>query len=306
MLIYVVLLSLALLLVIADFLSRKRKRRIRNISLIKRIERISQSKYVKWMNDKPETKRYKKLDIMIKQAGFDIRPEAVQFISYILPLFAFMFIIAIRYTNMVNAMMNIEQLRAVAKKIGDSSIADINTEINWGLILAVAFSFHFVPKGFLKLIGGFKAQKAQKEVVMLQTYAIMMLKTKKSVKEILITLMDRSSVLKHPLERAVNNYSNNPKKTLKNLREEVANNDFQKIVISLEQTLKSDRELSLRYLENHRTLGKELNRINRRSKNAKKSVAGILMMIIPLLALLIVGGYPWFVFSMKAIDNVPI
>jgi nitrate reductase NapE component len=64
--------------------------------------------------------------------------------------------------------------------------------------------------------------------------------------------------------------------------------------------------LSLRYLENHRTLGKELNRINRRSKNAKKSVAGILMMIIPLLALLIVGGYPWFVFSMKAIDNVPI
>lgn len=300
------LLSIAFLLVIADIFSKKKKRRISNVSLGKKIERISKSKYVNWMNDKPDSKRYKKLNSQIKQSGLEVKPETIQFISYILPLIAFLFIMAIRYTNIVNAMMNIEKLQRVAKSIGDSSIADINTNINWGIILTVAFSFHFVPKGFLKLMAGFRATKAQKEVVMLQTYAIMMLKTKKSVKEILVTLMDRSSALKKPLERAVNNYSNNPKNALKSLKEEVSNNDFEKIVISLEQTIKSDRELSLKYLENHRKLGKELNRINRRSKNAKKSVAGILMMIVPLLALLIVGGYPWFVFSMQAIDNVPI
>jgi hypothetical protein len=305
-LMYVVLLSIALLLVIVDILSQKKKRRIRNVSLVNKLEKTSRNKYIKWMHDKPNSKKYKKIKAQIKQAGFNISPELVQFLSYLLPAIMFLFIIAIRYTNMLNAMMNIDQLKKVAEVLGDSSIAQINTKTNWGLVLAGAFLFHYVPTGVLKVVGTFRNAKSQKEVIMLQTYAIMMLKTGKSVKQILITLMDRSDTFKAYIEKAVNNYSHNPQLALKELRENVGNKDFDKIITSLEQALKSDRQISLKYLENHRVLGKELNRINRRGRNAKKNVVGILLMIIPLLTLILVGGYPWFIFSLKVLDEVPI
>ena len=301
-----ILLSIALVLVIVDILSQKKKRRIKNVSFMNKLEKTSHNKYIKWIHDKPNSKKHKNMKKQIKKAGLSISPESIQFLSYILPAIMFLFIVAIRYTNILNAMMNIDQLEKVAKTLGDSSIAQVNTTVNWGLILAGAFVFHFLPIGVIKGLGIFRTAKAQKEVIMLQTYAIMMLKTGKSVKQILITLMDRSITFKNSLEKAVNNYSHKPQLALKELKEDVGNKDFEKIITSLEQALKSDRQISLKYLENHRVLGKELNRINRRGRNAKKSVVGVLLMIIPLLALLVVGGYPWFIFSMKVIDQVPI
>ena len=301
-----ILLSTALLLVITDLLSQKKKRRIRNISLISRLEEISRKKFIKWMHDKPNSEHYKKLKKQIKQAGFNVSPELIQFLSYVLPAIMFIFILAIKYTNMLNAMMNIEQLRKVAERIGDSAIAEVNTEINWALVLAGAFVFHFLPRGVLKAVGMFRGAKSHKEVIMLQTYTIMMLKTGKSVKQILITLMDRGDIFKASLEKAVNNYSHDPQSALKELKEDAGNKDFEKLVTALEQALKADRQISLKYLENHRVLGKELNRINRRGRNAKKSVVGLLLMIFPLIALLLVGGYPWFIFSLKVLDEIPI
>lgn len=301
-----VLLSLAFLLIIADLLTQKKKRRLRNISFLSKIERVSRTKYVKWMQDKPNSKGYKKTQKLIRQAGFKISPEAIMFISYILPVGMFLFILAIKYTNIINTIMNIEQLKEVAKVLGDKSIAEVDTSINWGVTLAGASVFYFAPKGLLKLVGVLRSVKSQKEVIMLQTYTIMMLKTGKAVKQILITLMDRASNFKPALENAVNSFSQNPALALKELREDAANKDFEKIVTALEQTLKSDRKISLKYLENHRILGKELNRINRRGRNAKKSMVGILLMIIPLLTLLVVGGYPWLVFALKVLDETPI
>jgi len=294
----------ALALVVVDLASQKKKRRIRNITFLSKLEEASRKKYVKWMHDKPNSRKHKALQRKIKQAGLRISPEAIQLISYILPAVMFVFILAVRYTNMLNAMMNIEQLKRVAEILGDSSIAQVDTKVNWALILAMAFAFHYVPVGVLNLLIIFRSVKREKEVIMLQTYTIMMLKTGKAVKQILVTLMDRSDSFKLYLEKAVNNFSQNPTLALKELKEEAGHKDFAKIVVALEQALKSDRQISLKYLDTHRTLGKELNRINRRGRNAKKSIVGLLLMIVPLLALMLVGGYPWFVYALKVIDEV--
>jgi hypothetical protein len=304
--IYVMLLLLAFALVILEILSKKRKRRIKNTSLLNKIEETSRHKYIKWMHDKPQSKRHKALQKKIREAGLSISPEAMQLISYFLPLIMFFFLLAIRYTNIINAMMNIEQLKKIAESIGDSNIANVNTKINWAVLMGVAFVFIYLPNGVLKVLGAFRQAVAQKEVVMLQTYAIMMLKTGKSVKQILVTMMDRSKTFKPILEKAVNNYSQNPQFCLKDLKDNCGNKDFEKIVTSLEQALRSDRKISLKYLENHRVLGKELHKINNRERNAKKNVFGILLMIVPLIAMVLVGGYPWFVLSMKILQDVPI
>jgi len=296
----------AVLLVLSDVVMSRRKRRIRNYPLLLKFDETSKSKYVRWLHERPESKGHKKLKKLIKESGLKVSPEAVQLFSYLLPGFMFAFFLAIKYTNVLNTITNIEELRKVAEIVGDSSIAQVNTEVNWALILSAAFAFHYAPRGMLKILALYRSAKSQKEVLMLQTYAIMMLKTGKSVKQVLITVMDRSTVFKGPLEKAVNNYSYNPQLALKDLRQEVGNKGFEKLVIALEQAINSDKEISIRYLENHRVLGKEIERINRRGKNARKSMMGILLMIFPLLMLLIVGGYPWFVFSLKVIDDLPI
>lgn len=296
----------AILLLLSDVVMSRRKRRIRNYPLLLKFDETSKSKYVRWLHERPESKGHKKLKKLIKESGLKVSPESVQLFSYLLPGFMFAFFLAIKYTNVLNTMANIEELRRVAEIVGDNSIAQVNTQVNWALILSAAFAFHYAPRGMLKILALYRAAKSQKEVLMLQTYAIMMLKTGKSVKQVLITVMDRSTVFKGPLEKAVNNYSYNPQLALKELRLDVGNKGFEKLVIALEQAINSDKEISIRYLENHRVLGKEIERINRRGKNARKSMMGILLMIFPLLMLLIVGGYPWFVFSLKVIDDLPI
>lgn len=305
--IYIVFLFLAFLLLLLEVISRKKgKRSIKNISFISKIEKVSKSSYIRWMHNKKSSKSYKKLKRAITQAGLSLSPEMVQFISCILPFIIFTFLLAIRYTNILNTMANINELQKVAEALGDSSIAQVNTKINWGLISVIALISYYLPRWILKLLGGIRNFKAQKEILMLQTYTIMMLKTNQSVKQILITLMDRTKMYKKPLEIAVNNYSENPHKAIQNLRGDIGNKDFDKITNTLEQVLKTDRKVSIKYLENHRVLGKELNRINQRTRNMKKNVIGILLMIIPLAMFLAIGGYPWFVFTLKTMGDLPI
>jgi hypothetical protein len=200
--------------------------------------------------------------------------------------------------------MNLEQLKAVAKKIGKEDIAKVNTSVNIPFLLIVALISHKAPEWVLNVIISYRNAKGHKEVVMLQTYTIMMLKAGKSAKRILISLMERAKLYKEPLEIAVNSFSKNPDKALKELEESVGNKDFKKLCVALQQTLNYDREISLTYLQNHRVLGRELHKLNRKSKNTKKSLFGMVLLIVPLLAFILVAGYPWLLFSLNQLLKI--
>lgn len=288
-----------------DIFTKNKERKVKNLKLVSHLENISKSESFKLIRDKPESKSYKKMELLIMKAGLNRSPELIKLLSYLVPLLVFFILIIVKHTNIISAKLNIDQLREVSRLIGDENIANVNTKINYGNLFLVSMLFYFLPTLALKFLASFRAIKSQSEVIMLQTYAIILLKTGQSVKQILIVLLDRSNLFKPYLERAVNSYSQDPIKTLKILRESTPNKHFEKIVMSLEQALRLNRNTSIKYLETHRDLGKELNRINKRTRDSKKKMIGVLMLIIPLATLMAVGGYPWLLFSLKVMNGMP-
>ena len=239
------------------------------------------------------------------KAGINRSPDLIKLLSYLIPLLMFLILLMIKYTNILNAKLNIDQLRQVAEVLGDENIARIDEKVNYGNLFLASLPFYFLPTVVLKFLAIFRSIKSQSEVLMLQTYAIILLKTGQSVKQILIVLLDRSTLFKPYLEKAVNSYSQDPIAALKTLKESTPNKNFEKIVMSLEQALRLNRSTSIKYLETHRNLGKELNRINKRTRDSKKKMIGVLMLVIPLATLMAVGGYPWLLFSLKVMNGMP-
>lgn len=288
----------SIILFLSD-LKIKRKKRIKNFNWIKKFEEWSKKLKI----DIGKGKNADKLQCLIIKAGLDIKPEVIKLFQYLLPIIVFALIILVKYTNIANAMLNMEQLKEVAQYLNDDSFTKIDTNVDFGGAFLISLLFYFVPMLILKAMSYVRALKSQEEVLMLQTYALMMLKTSQSVQQILIVLNERSKIFKPYLELAVKSYSQDPKETLKTLKK-VEDKGFEKIIISLEQALDKNREMSFKYLEKHRVLTKELNKIEKKAKDSQKKVVGILLLIVPLMIFAIIGGYPWFMLSLKTMSDI--
>lgn len=288
----------SIILFLSD-LKIKRKKRIKNFNWIKKFEEWSKKLKI----DIGKGKNADKLQCLIIKAGIDIKPEVIKLFQYLLPIIVFALIILVKYTNIANAMLNMEQLKEVAQYLNDDSFTKIDTNVDFGGAFLISLLFYFVPMLILKAMSYVRALKSQEEVLMLQTYALMMLKTSQSVQQILIVLNERSKIFKPYLELAVKSYSQDPKETLKTLKK-VEDKGFEKIIISLEQALDKNREMSFKYLEKHRVLTKELNKIEKKAKDSQKKVVGILLLIVPLMIFAIIGGYPWFMLSLKTMSDI--
>ncbi len=301
--VYYLITAIAIVLISLGFYFKpKRKKRPR--TLIGILNTSSKNKIFKIFKVNPASKKAIQTQKLLIEAGFNIEYETFQRIRYVFPVFVFILLIFFKYTNLLNLALNMEKLKEAAEILENGKIAELNFGINWSLFLIISVLSYFLPMVLLKILAAYRQTKGEKEVLMLQTYAIIMLKANKSVKNILISLMERATVFKPQIQRALSSYSADPNGTLKFLKEEVNHRGFEKIIIALEQSLNKDNEISLKYLNNHRRLGKELQKIKMEESNTKKDVIGILLMIFPLLSFLAVGAYPWFIYVIRLLTKV--
>jgi nitrate reductase NapE component len=146
---------------------------------------------------------------------------------------------------------------------------------------------------------------SEKEILLLQSYAVIMLRSNVPTKEILIALCKRSKIFKSNFELAVKKYSTNPEAAFKNLKESSNSNNFRKTCIALEQSFKTDNQVSLRYLENNRVFTREVNKQHRLRKNKRNEIIGTLLLIFPLFMLIAIGAYPWIIYILRLLNNMP-
>lgn len=271
------------------------------------LKRISSKENLRKFMYREGHKEYEKINNKLKKAGINIDPYVFQTIRYLFIVVSFIIVLAIGYTNVLNNILNADKLSKITEMIGeDSTVAQVKTNVSILPSIAISLLGFFIPDIIVSIIAGYRKVRGAKEITMLHTYAVMMLKSRRSVKQILISLKERSVVYKHDLELAVNSYSRNPNKALQTLIDTVGQDDLKKVFIGLMQALNNDTEISIIYLENHRTLSKELNKINRKKKNTQKSTLGLIMMVIPLIVMGAVGGYPWLLFALKQLSSVPV
>lgn len=305
--IYLIFLIIALVLLVIDLVNNKKKDRLsKSYSFLDRLKRLSKNKFFKLFQDKPQSKSYKKLKNDLIGAGIQISPEVFKTFSIIFTFFIVVCCILIKYLNIVNTIINFEQIKIAAERLNKPELLEISLQLNWISLLVIVLISYLIPYGVLKLIVLIRKGMSEKEVLKLQTYTIIMLKTQMPTKRILVCLHERADLFKEPLKIAVESFSTNPNKVLQDLKNSVKNENFKKIIISLEQNLNNDKKTSLIYLENHRKLGKEISKQLRIRKNTKKQLIGVLLMIAPLAAFLAIGFYPWLVYTLKNINNLNI
>lgn len=294
-----VLAGTAAIMLLLDYRNSKTLRR--KTSFRERIERLSKTRLFK---ENKKGKSYKVLQENLTHLGIGITPEFFNAFSFVITIIAVIVVMIFELIYKINLMSNMDDLKEAAKILNDPSLLDVS--FNYSVIVITMVIMLILPRRILKLIVSIKSLMEENEVIMLQTYTLMMIKAGKPIKQILVSLMDRSKMFRHILRKAVNTYSKDPNSALKSVRESTSNKGFEKTIRALEQALVHDREVSIIFLKNHRKLTKELKELNRAKKNSMKSIISTLLLIIPLLAFAFIAGYPFLVYSMKMLDNVPI
>lgn len=294
---YIILLLLLVTFISFEYAINKTKKTPLKIALIN----LSNSKIFALDKSKDY---YKKLNRDLKGLGLNITPELFDVITFILVIITMISVVLLSYIYKLNLLVNYEELKAASELLGRPELIKINLGLNVNNILFSTLIMIVLPRLLLKLSVKFKLLLEEKEVIMLQTYALMMIKSGKPVKEILISLNERSRMFKRIFENTINGYSNDPNKALKNARDSTANIGFEKIIRALEQCLNNDRSISLQFLTNHRKLTKELKSLERNKKNTTKNIVSTLLLIIPLLAFMFIFGYPIFSFSLKMLGSM--
>lgn len=292
---YIVLLSLIVILLSFDSIENRKKISIKTL-LIK----LSKTKIFKLNNQK---KYYKKLKKDLKGAGLRISPELFNVIRAYLIIVSICIVIIISYLNKFNMLLNIKELKAVAETLGTPDIAEIKFNLNLNMLYFTILIVMFLPRIILKLIIMFKSTLEEKEIPLLQTYTLMLIKANKPVKSVLECLMSRSKMFYDILNTAYKNYTIKPDLALLNARESTANEGFEKIIRALEQNINNDKETSLIFLDSNRRYMKELKSLNKFKKNTQKIILGTFFLGLPLLAFFTILGYPIFNYALSMING---
>lgn len=299
---YIVFVFMSVIIIFIDLWPRKKLRYRNDVKLMDKLNiKLSRLHY------KNDGKFYKKLQQEIINSGISISMETFQSIRIIFPFAAVLFYIVFKIINYVNLYVNMNELEEAAKILNDNSILDISLKFSLIEITVIAFTALLIPNIILRFMTKVRIRLSKRESLILQTYAIMLLKTSKPVKQILISLHERANYFKPILETSINKFSSDPDEALKELKDLAPQqSDFVNICIALQQALNGDKQLSITYLENHRNLSREVNKQIRIRSQTRNQGIGILLMMIPLAISIAVVGYPWLMYTIRAISSIPI
>ena len=225
-----------------------------------------------------------------------------QTISIISSISAFVIQIFLFFGSIFNLIIHRKRLEILAENMGPKVLEMPSFNILFAL--AIGILFYFLPLLLFKIYGIFREKKAQKEIMLLQTYTLMMLSSGKSVKYILEILLNRSDIYKSSFRKCLQEYSYNPVNAFEILKNDISLPGFTSTVNALEKSLLYDRNMAEEYLRNSRILESNLRKINLQKSNKNKQMTGTVLLILPLIAFCVVCGYPWFVMVLKLMSNL--
>ena len=206
----------------------------------------------------------------------------------------------IHFIRLVNYNIMYETLLELSEQLINEEIST-RPEIDYINFAIVSLTGYLIPAGVLKFRGILKGKEANNEVIILQIFLAMGLKSNKNVLSIMKSLYNRSNVYKEPLRKAILIYSTNQEEAFNYLKKNVEIREFQTIVGALEKAL-IDRELAKEYLENSRSLEKTIRSLRASRSQQGRQIIGTIMLFAPLASSLAVIAYPWLIQNMKYLN----
>lgn len=285
-------------------IDNNKRRKILSSNVWINIDRYSKNKIIKSLMFNDTDKICKYFEYIIKIIGIPklnlIRFQTISVLSVII---AFFLQIVLWITNTSNVILNKKKLTLLAEKMLNPEIASI-PKLDLISMVLIAMLAYWIPFLFIYIYGMFRSKKAEKEIILLQTYALMMMNTNKNVKYILETLYERSNIYKESFRECLQSYSIDPEEALQTLKKSVLKSEWQSLANSLEKSLFNDREMAIKYLKSSRKLEANMRKIYLQKKNKNKEITGAILLIIPLATLCMVCGYPWFLLALKMLGDL--
>ena len=298
---YKILLLISCLLFLLSFKKKKKIKRKVNFQDIE--TKLNNS--LRLFQYKKGSKEYQNLEKKLKIAGINLKPETYCSLNFLISVCAVVIFVVFRIFGYFNKLVNIDMITKAAEVLNDPNLLDIRLSVSLPDVLIVFLIAYALPNIIIKITGILRRAAAEKEILLLQSYTVIMLRTGIPVKEILYNLSLRAKIYRPDIDMAVKKFSTNPESTLKELKESSTNNNFRKTCIALEQALKTDKDFSLAYLEKNRTITREINKQYRLRKNKRNEIIGTLLLIFPLLMLVAIGAYPWIIYILGLLNNIP-
>lgn len=299
--IYKILLIISCLIFLLSF---RNKKKIRRKITFKDME-TKLNAVLKFLQYKKESKKYHNLEKKLKAAGITIKPETYRSLNFLISICAILLFVLFEVLGYFNKLLNINMIYKAAEVLNDTNLLDIKPSVELPDILMVFIFAYALPNILIKIAGSLRRTLSEKEILLLQSYTVIMLRTGIPTKEILTNLSRRAKIYKPSFDLAVKRFSANPEIALKELKESSSNNNFRKTCIALEQALKSGIDVSLTYLEQNRVITREINKQYRLRKNKRNEIIGTLLLIFPLFMLVAIGAYPWIIYMLKLLNNIP-
>ena len=251
-----------------------------------------------------EGRFYSRIQRFINQyTVFGINTSQIQVLSLlsVYSLFAFQYLVWLN--NAFNTLIFSKNIQIIAESIGNPAMATVTSPhiLRMGIISLIGY---FIPYGAILIIHRVLKNKTESESILLQSYAIMLLKTNKGVKYILEILYHRANMFKEPLRVCLENYSTDAGLALQELVASSGNERFRTTISALEKSLFYDREMAVTYLSNIKKLQNNLQRIKIQKKDKDKQLMGAILLVVPLACFAAVAGYPWMILLLQVLTGL--
>ena len=294
-----------ILLVLYNISNNKIKRtKIKTVSITQLMDKIANTKLAKEiLIDESNKKQYAKLKKLVSTADIPkLTIPRLQIACILSSIVVALGYVGIYLLKLLNYKLMYPRLLELSKMLINEQLAKAPT-VNWIDPIIFGLLAYSLPILAIKVYAKMKENKAMSEVLMLQTFVMMRLSTNKNVYYILEMLYERSKIYKEPLRRACNYYHTDINECFNILRKSISSDEFNTIINSLEKAL-SDKAMARDYIERRRRLEKVNRKTRKMNENKKKQIIGTFILFLPLLTMLAIVGYPWFVYNMKLLAAV--
>ena len=163
---------------------------------------------------------------------------------------------------------------------------------------------YFIPELYLKTLSKKRTLLMQKEIPTFRTFAVSMLETKTyPVYNILQILVGSTTALKEPIMECQNEYYVDAKKALVKLSSKVDDEEFRIVCNALAQAVDEDKETTL-FIRQQLSQYDTMKHLKEQEKIKKKPNLFVIVLGIPLVSILIIWFYPWFLDAMTVLGSL--
>lgn len=276
------------------------------------LENLSCHTFFKKLDVKDDSQDYLKYQKQIIAAGGlgGLTPHGFYALKYITPFVLFIALIILSgIFNFSRNVLNPSDIQTVVNQINEQG-SFLKVRIGQPTTKApgmniIFFSFisllgFFLPNLILKILVNLRTREMTKELPVIEAFTVLMLNTEGiTVIDILQTLKDTTYNFKPYFTNCINEYYINPQKAIQTMADRVNIESFQVVCNGLKQSVDKEKHKTAELTAQHLDQIQRLADLRRKGQIKKKPLAYIILLAAPLLSIMVIWLYPWFIKATK-------